>query len=100
MSIVDVPDIHLSATRAVLADAGVLVVARFVPFLHVGLAVDELEIPRALGVAVAGAVLGTCLVAGILLHAAILVHGNEVEGSVEAASVTCQKHTSIHTRSD
>lgn len=38
------------------------------------LAVDELEIPRALGIAVTSSVLGTSLVGGVLLHAAVCIH--------------------------
>ena len=49
------------------------------------LAVDELQITRALGVTVAGSVLGTSLVALVLALSTIGVHRNEVQGSVQAA---------------
>ena len=49
------------------------------------LAVDELDIPGALRVAVSRTVLGSGLVVGVLGHATILVHGGEVEGAVETA---------------
>ena len=52
------PDVHLGAAGSVLADAGVDVGVGRLPVLHVGLAVDPLDVVRALGVAVAGAVGG------------------------------------------
>ena len=48
------------------------------------LAVDELEITRALRVAVTRAILGSCLVTRVLTHATISVHLDEVEGTVDA----------------
>ena len=78
------PDIHLRAARAVLADAGVLVVGRLLPVANVGLAVDELEVTGALGIAVTCTVLGARLVARVLGQATVLVHGDEVQGAVEA----------------
>src|SRR6185312_3310580 len=48
--------------------------------------VDELDIARALAIAVASTVLGTSLVVWILGHAAISVHGHKVQGAVEAAA--------------
>jgi hypothetical protein len=85
----DVPDIHLSAAAAILADTSVRVVGRLLPVANVGLAVDELEITRALRVAVACAVLGTGLVARVLGQTAVLVHGDEVQGAVETAAENC-----------
>lgn len=48
------------------------------------LAVDELEIPGALRVAVTSAVLRASLVARVLLQTTICVHGYEVECTIEA----------------
>jgi hypothetical protein len=83
---VGLPDIHLSAARAVLADTSVLVVGRGSPLSRVGLTVDELEITRALSIAVTGTILGTSLVGRVLGQSTILVHGHEVESTVETAS--------------
>lgn len=47
--------------------------------------VNELQVSWALAVAVSGSVLGTGLVARILGHATIGVHGNEVQSTVQAA---------------
>ena len=49
------------------------------------LSINELQVTRALRVAVTGTVLGTCLVVGELGHATIGVHLDEVEGTVETA---------------
>ena len=49
------------------------------------LAVDELEITRALRVAVASAVLGASLVAWVLCHPTVRVHLGEVQSAVETA---------------
>ncbi len=81
-----IPDIHLGAARAVLADTSVGVVGRLNPLARVGLTVDELQVTRALSIAVAGSVLGTSLVARVLGQTAILIHGHEVEGTVETAA--------------
>jgi hypothetical protein len=83
-----IPDIHLRAAGAPLADTGVGVISRGVPLGAVGLAVDELEITRALRVAIAGTVLGTGLVAGVLGRTTILIHGDEVQSTVETAAGT------------
>ena len=53
--------------------------------MRTNLSIDELDVMRALGVAVTSPVLGTRLVAGRLGHPTISVHGNEVEGSVKTA---------------
>ena len=49
------------------------------------LAIDELDILRALSIAIAGTVLRAGLVVGILGHTAVSVHLREVEGAVETA---------------
>lgn len=48
------------------------------------LAVDELEITRTLGVAISSSVFSSSLVGGVLLQAAVCVHGDEVERTVQA----------------
>jgi len=48
------------------------------------LSVDELQVLRALSITVAGAVLGACLVVWVLGKSTIGVHGDEVEGTVQA----------------
>ena len=80
------PDIHLSAARAVAADTSIRVVRRLLPGANIGLAVDELEITRALGIAVAGTVLGAGLVARVLGLATVLVHRDKVQGTIETAA--------------
>lgn len=47
------------------------------------LAVDKLEIPRALGVTVSSTVFSACLIAIILGHSPICIHGGEVQGTVQ-----------------
>lgn len=82
---VGLPDVHLGAARAHVSDAGVGIVGRRHPTLDVGLAVNELEVAGTLAVAVAGSVGGTGLVGRELGHAAISIHGDEVQGAVQTA---------------
>jgi len=84
--VVGLPDIHLRAAAAIAAETGVGIIGRRGPVLNVGLAVDELKVARALSIAVAGTVLGASLVARVLAHTTISVHGDEVEGTVETAA--------------
>ena len=49
------------------------------------LATDELQVTGALGVAVTSTILGTSLVGGVARHATILLHSDEVEGTIETA---------------
>lgn len=49
------------------------------------LATDELQVTSALSVTVSGTVLGTSLVGRVLAHTTVLVHGDEVEGTVKTA---------------
>lgn len=65
--------------------ARVGIVGGWLPAVDVGLAVDELQVTGALGVTVASSVPGTGLVAGVLGLATVGVHGDEVQGSVQAA---------------
>ena len=80
---VGLPHIHLNAARAVLPGAGVGVRLGGRPVDDVGLAVDELDVARALGVAVSGTILGTCLIAWEPRHPTIRVHLNKIDGSVD-----------------
>lgn len=48
-------------------------------------AIDELEIPRALGITVSGSVLGTGLVARVFRHATIGIHSHKVQSTVQTA---------------
>jgi len=82
---VGLPDVHLHTAGAVLTISGVLVVRRRLPILDIGLAVDELDVARALSIAVSSTVLGTGLVVGETGLATILVHGHEVESAIETA---------------
>lgn len=72
--LVRLPDVELGAARAEVSLAGVGVVLHRHPVLGVGLAVDPLDVVRALGVAVARAVLGAGLVRRVLCGTAIGVH--------------------------
>jgi hypothetical protein len=49
------------------------------------LAVDELEITRALRVTVTSTVLGTGLVGRVLAHTTVLIHADEVDSAVQPA---------------
>ena len=80
------PDIHLRAARFISAHARVLTVGRLDSPSGVGLAIDELQVARALRIAVAGTILGTGLVARVFRNAALFVHRHKVQGSVETAS--------------
>ena len=82
---VGVPHAELRAAGAVETFARSLVRLRGDPALHVGLAADELEAPRAAGVAVPRAVLGAGLVGRVPRLAAVGVHGDEVQRAVNAA---------------
>lgn len=77
------PDVHLGAARSISTSSSVG--ASSVPALNIGLAVDELDVVRALRVTVSGSVLGTSLVGGELGHATIGVHLTEVDSTVQAA---------------
>ena len=81
---VGLPDIELHAAGAVFAFAGIGVVAGRLPVFAVGLSVDELDVVRALGVAVAGSVFRSGVVSGVA-HSAVFVHLDEVKGAVQAA---------------
>lgn len=48
-------------------------------------AIDELEIPRALGVTVSSSVLGTGLVGRVFRHATIGIHSHKVQSTVQTA---------------
>lgn len=79
------PDIKLRAAGSRIADSSVGVVDRWRPTLNVGLTSNELQVTRALGVAVSNAVLSTSLVVGVLGDTAVGVHDDEVEGTVQTA---------------
>lgn len=81
--LVRLPDVHLVTASSVLALSGVGVSGGRVPAEQVGLAVDELNVPGALSVTVTSSVLRTGLVIGEPRHTTILVHLDEVEGTVE-----------------
>jgi hypothetical protein len=49
------------------------------------LSIDELQVSGTLGITVSGSILGTGLIGGVLLHAAICVHGHEVQSTIEPA---------------
>lgn len=89
---IGLPDIHLHAAGSVVTDTGVGVVGGRRPAIDVALAVDELEITGALGVTVARAVGGAGLVARVLGHATVRVHGDEVEGAVQTAGQVGDVH--------
>ena len=105
--LVGLPDVHLSAAGSVAARAGVYIIGRRSPVENVGLltvlvgvsglrswvldgksaylAVDELHVVWALGIAVSSSVLGTSLVAWVLGHSSISIHLREVQSTVESA---------------
>lgn len=86
------PDVHLRAAGAVVANTGVDVVARWLPAVAVGFAIDELQVAGALRVAVSGTVFGAGLVARVLRGAAVSVHGDEVQRAVETAGEVGHVH--------
>lgn len=77
------PDIHLRAASAHATGTGVSTGG--VPALNVGDTIDELDITRALRVAVTSTVLGTSLVGGVGRHTTVGSHLGEVDGTVETA---------------
>jgi len=82
---VGLPDVHLSAAGTHGANTTVGVNVASLPALRVGGTSNELQVTRALAVAVTSSVLGTSLVAGVLGDTTVLVHGHEVQGTVQAA---------------
>merc|ERR1719336_733110 len=80
---VRLPDVKFHATGSIMTSSGVLRAPS--PVHAVGLAVDELEISRTLSIAVTSAERGSRLVCWELSLATVLVHLNEVQGSVESA---------------
>ena len=56
------------------------------------LAANKLQVACALSITIASAILGTCLVRRVLLHTAVLIHSNEVEGRVETTVDSRQVH--------
>lgn len=82
---VGLPDVHLTTASTPVASSGISVIIRAAPAFNISLAVDELDVTRALRVAVAGAVLGASLVTRELGHTTISSHLGEVEGAIETA---------------
>lgn len=97
---VGLPNVHLDAASTILASPCIRVTRVSRPVADISLhflsaelwvwietpaylAVDELDILRALCVAVAGSVLRTCLVGRVLSHPTIGVHLHEVESTVK-----------------
>mmetsp|Transcript_109564 Transcript_109564/g.283220 ORF Transcript_109564/g.283220 Transcript_109564/m.283220 type:complete len:231 (-) Transcript_109564:328-1020(-) len=74
------PDVHLSAARAEVPHRRHV---RAVPIHGVCLALDELDVVRALRIAVASAILGSCSVA-TAIPIATLVHLHEVHSAIQA----------------
>ncbi len=102
---VTLPDINFGTASAVRANAGVLVVARGLPSLDVGLeefalasmseiallyvvgvciylAANELQISCTLGITVTSTILRAGLVGWVTRHTPVLFHGDEVQSSV------------------
>lgn len=82
---VGLPDVNLGTARTERANAGLGIAAGRLPALKVADAAKELEVARALRVAVARAVAGAGLVGGLVGDAAVGGHGDKVQGRVEAA---------------
>jgi hypothetical protein len=80
---VSFPNIHLGAACANFACSGVGVALRGVPAFDVGLAIDELDVVRALRVTVSSSVLGTSLVVSFA-DTTVSCHLDEVKSTVEA----------------
>mmetsp|Transcript_43316 Transcript_43316/g.109766 ORF Transcript_43316/g.109766 Transcript_43316/m.109766 type:complete len:243 (-) Transcript_43316:137-865(-) len=78
---VGLPNVHLCTACAVMAHRRHV---RGVPIQEVRLALHELDVVRALRVAIAGAVLGSGGVP-LAIQIAVLVHLDEVHGAVQAA---------------
>mmetsp|Transcript_96590 Transcript_96590/g.144592 ORF Transcript_96590/g.144592 Transcript_96590/m.144592 type:complete len:251 (-) Transcript_96590:97-849(-) len=76
------PDVHLHATSTVMPNGRV---ARGVPVQGIGLAVNEFHVMRALRIAVASAVLGTCPVVAVPACTTELVHLYEIHCTVQTA---------------
>ena len=82
---VGLPDVHLRAAGAHCSGTRIRVAGRRIPSHNVSQSIDELQVLRALSIAVSSSVLGTGLVGGVLGETTILVHLGEVESSVQAA---------------
>ena len=85
---VGLPDVHRGAAAAVLPQR----TAPLRPVQRVRLAVDELDVVRALRVAVARAVLGAGVVAAVLREAAVATHLHKVQRAVQAAGQLAHVH--------
>ena len=89
---VGLPDVHLRAAAAHGTGTRVGVAGGGGPSGAVGHPVDELEILRALSIAVTGTVFGTSLVGGVLRHATVLGHLREVQSTIETAGKVGDVH--------
>lgn len=79
------PDIHLGTAGTSLSETSVGIGGGWSPSLNVSSTTDELHVVWALSIAVTSTVLGTGLVGWVLGLTTILVHFNEVQGSVDTA---------------
>jgi len=78
------PDVHLHTTCTVHSSTGVLVVGRGFPIESVGLAVDKLDVVRALSIAISRTVFSAGFVTGMFRHTTVCVHRYEVKSTVKS----------------
>jgi hypothetical protein len=72
------PDVHLHAASAIFTFARVRVIWARVPSLRVAFTTDELNVVRALSIAVSSSVVSSSFVARVLTETAISIHLGEV----------------------
>jgi len=82
---VGLPDVHLGAAGTVGTGSSIGVGRRSGPSLNVCLSGNHLQVVWALRIAVTGTIFGTSLICWVLGHTTVLVHFDEVDGTVQTA---------------
>jgi len=82
--LVGFPDVHLHAASTVFTLARVRVIWARNPSFGVGFTTDELNVLRALSIAVSSSIVSSSLVARVLTETTIGIHLGEVESSVKS----------------
>jgi len=78
---VGLPNIDLRAAGSILASSSVCVSFTWLPAFHIGLAINELEVVRALSITVTHAIFGTSI--SILRLATISIHLHKIQSTIE-----------------
>ena len=75
------PQINFSAARSILARSSIGVSLRWLPVLHIGLAINEFDVMRALSITIPCSILGTSSTERTL--ATILLHLHKVQSTIQ-----------------